>query len=411
MAVTDTAMPGTAELLAAARALQPSLLTLRRAVHEHPEIGLRLPHTQRLILDALRGLPLHVVEGRDASSITAVLEGARPGPTVVLRADMDALPLTEEPGAHPVSSVPGRMHACGHDLHAAMLVGAAELLSGRRFAGRVVFVWQPGEEGYDGMQVMLDEGLLGIIGPAPIATYALHTLADTVAHGVFTGRAGASHASSATVRITVRGRGGHAAFPHAAADPVPVAAEILTALQVRLTRAVDVFDPAILTIGSIQAGEAPNVIPDQVVMTGTARVFSAEQEARLPELVAQVVSGVAAAHGVEATTEYIAGYPVVTNDEAEVARFRDVITELFGSGRFRSLDAPIPAGDDYARLLQQIPGAFFLLGAGLASADGMVHANHSSRAVFDDNLLADGAAALAAVTLRRLSDHPNGEEK
>ncbi len=397
-----------AVLVAEARALQPELVRLRREIHADPEIGLDLPRTQRRVLDALAGLDLTVVAGRASSSVVAVLTGAAPGPAVVLRADMDALPLAQAPGGETVSATQGVMHACGHDLHTAMLVGAARLLAARRdaIAGRVVFVFQPGEEGYDGMRVMLEDGLMDLIGPAALATYGLHTVAATVPHGIFTGKADASHASTATLAITVRGRGGHAGFPHAAVDPVPAAAELILALQVRLTRAVDVFDPAIITVGAIHGGTAANVIPDEVSLTGTARVFSPTQADRLPGLIREVCAGVATTYGVAIDVDYRPGYPVVMNDAEEVDRFRDVVTDLFGPSRYQPLAAPIPAGDDYARLMERIPGAFLLLGAGRPAADGVEYANHSGRAIFDDSLLADGVAALTAVTLRRLSGFP-----
>ncbi|WP_326837135.1 M20 family metallopeptidase [Amycolatopsis rhabdoformis] len=398
-------------VLADARAIAPSLAQLRRDLHEHPELGLFLPRTQERILRALAGLDVRVHLGRTSSSIVAVLGADRDGPAVVLRADMDALALTESAGADPVSAVSGRMHACGHDLHSAMLAGAARLLAARagELAGRVVFVWQPGEEGHEGMQAMLDDGLAELIGPGAVASYALHTVTDVVSHGVFSGRSGASHASSATVEIIVRGRGGHAAFPHHTADPLPGAAEIVLALQTRLTRAVDVFDPAVVSFGSIHGGTAANVIPDHVELRGTVRTFSAAQARRLPELIEQVATAVAAAHGLTAEVRYAPGYPAVLNDEHEVGVFREAVEELFGADRFAPLPVPIPAGDDYARLLERVPGAFFLLGAGLAAADGEIHPNHSPHAVFDDAVLADGAAVLAAVSARRLAEAAGGE--
>jgi hippurate hydrolase len=401
VALTGT---GLGTLRAASRDLQAQLVALRSSLHQSPELGLWLPDTQALILNALRELELPVILGRTSSSIVAEVSGRRYGPTVVLRADMDALPVTERAEVGPVSRIDGRMHACGHDLHSAMLVGAAHLLAARRneLAGRVVLVWQPGEEGHNGMQMMLDDGLLDVIGPDAVASYALHTLTDAVPHGVFTGRGGASHASTGSFTVTVRGQGGHAAFPHQAVDPVPAAAELVLALQVRLTRTVDVFDPAVVSVGTIHAGTAPNVIPAEARLQGTVRTFSPAQATWLPQLIQQTAEGVAMAYGVEISVEYEAGYPAVVNDEGELEVFRSVIGELFGPDRFAPLRSPVPAGDDYSRLLEQVPGAFVLLGAGLPAADGLIHPNHSSGAVFDESLLADGAAALAAVALHRL---------
>jgi amidohydrolase len=391
-------------LLSDARGGLPPLQMLRRRLHEHPEIGLDLPVTRQTLLGALEGLGFEIVEGSRTSSIVATARGRGPGPAVVLHADMDALPVLEDEAASPRSQVDGRMHACGHDLHSAALVGAARLIAARteEFDGRVVFVWQPGEEGYDGMQVMLDEGLMEQIGPDPIATYGLHVLADTFPHGVFTGKAGVSHATSGTFEITVRGTGGHAAFPHAANDPIPAAAEIVLALQVQLTRTIDIFDPVVLTVASFHAGDAANVIPETATLSGTVRAFSSESAMLLPPLIEAVATGVAAAHGVEATIVYHEGYPVVVNDEAEVLVLRSSVTDLLGEHRFTELASPIPAGDDYGRLLERIPGAFFLVGAGLPDRNGRLHPNHSAGASFDDGVLADASAVLALAAIRRL---------
>ncbi len=203
--------------------------------------------------------------------------------------------------------------------------------------------------------------------------------------------------------MEVRGQGGHAAFPHQTADPIVAAAAIVTALQVRVARTVDVFDPAVVTVGSIHGGSAPNTIPDTVTLQGTARCFSAERAPLLHRLVVDTATSVAATHGVVAVVDWVSGYPAVINDATEIELFADTVRGLFGAERFEHLAAPIPAGDDYARLLELVPGAFLLLGAGVPDADGRTYPNHSPGVVFDTRVLADGAAALAAVTHRRLT--------
>lgn len=413
MVTSDADVP---DWRADATALAGDLRRVQEALHRYPEVGLDLPRSQRTVLDALAGLPVEVVLGTTSSSVVSVLRGTLPGPTVFLRADLDALPLHEDSGAVR-SELPGVMHACGHDLHAAMLVGATRLLAGQPdLPGTVVSIWQPGEEGHEGMQAMLDDGLAALVeaAGADAASYGLHVLsgAGSSPAGVFTGRAGASHASTASFTVEVRGQGGHAAFPHQAADPVVGAAAIVTALQVRVARTVDVFDPAVVTIGSIHGGSAPNTIPETVTLQGTARCFSGERAPLLHRLVVDTAYSVAAAHGVEAVVDWVAGYPAVMNDAAEVVLFADTVRELFGTDRFEHLAAPIPAGDDYARLLELVPGAFLLLGAGMPHADGHAYPNHSPGVVFDNRVLADGAAALAAVTHRRLTSprqDPRGE--
>lgn len=397
-----------APFLQQARSLQDQMVELRRSLHTCPEIGLHLPETQRSIDAAISDLGLDVRLGEGLSSLVAVIRGDHDGPSVLLRADMDALPVEEATELDYASEVPGAMHACGHDLHSAMLVGAAHVLAARRteLAGSVILAWQPGEEGYDGMQLMLEEGLLNAAGNKPLATYGLHVLAGTLPHGVFGTRDGASHASTAQFTVTVRGTGGHAAFPHACADPVPVAAEIVTALQTRITRGFDVFDPVIATVGSLRAGSTANVIPTDAILTGTARAFSHGNAGRLPRVVEELAHGVASAHGMTAEVSYQAGYPAVVNDAAEVSRIRATVEELYGTDRYQPLRDPIPAGDDFARVLQTVPGAFVMLGAGLPSdRDGQVHPNHSSQSLFDDSLLAEGAAVIAEAALRRLAEH------
>ena len=395
--------PAADVILRAARSQDQRMRALRRRLHEYPETGLILPRTRDSIVAEIGDLGIDVELGTSVTSVVAVIRGAGDGPTVVLRADMDALPISESATASPRSLLPARMHACGHDLHSAMLAGVARVLAGLRaaFTGSVALIWQPGEEGHDGMRAMLDEGLLDLLGPRVVASYGLHTMSDTLPPGVFSGKPGVSHASSAMFEITVTGAGGHAAFPHAARDPVPAAAEIVLALQASVSRTINIFDPAVITVAAIQAGGPANVIPDQVVMSGTARAFSPDTARRLPELVNTVARGVAAAHGLDARVDYRTGYPPVVNDAAEVAVLRAAVEDTLGPRRFVPLSAPIPAGDDYARLLERVPGAFFLVGAGLQE-NGNLHPNHSAGARFDEAVLADGAAVLSVAALRRL---------
>src|SRR3954447_22712326 len=251
------------DLLAAAVDLQPGTVELRRRLHRRPEVGLTLPETQATVLAAIEGLPLRVTTGTAVTSVVGALEGARPGPTVLLRGDMDALPMPEDTGLDFASEIPGVMHACGHDSHVAMLVGAAKLLSARQdsLAGRVVFMWQPGEEGFGGAPLMLEEGVLDAAGAPVDSAFALH-ISTQQASGVLAVRPGPAMASSDTIRILVTGRGGHASNPTAARAPVPVAAAIVTAIQTMVTREVSVFDPAVVTIAKISAGTTDNVIPE-----------------------------------------------------------------------------------------------------------------------------------------------------
>jgi amidohydrolase len=228
------------------------LVELRQAIHADPEIGLDLPRTQEKVLAAIDGLPLEVTTGRALSSVTAVLRGTRPGETVLLRGDMDALPVTEATGLPYASRNDGVMHACGHDLHTAMLVGAARLLAARRgeLAGNVIFMFQPGEESYAGAERMISEGVLDAAGSRPVAAFGLHVASGLLPLGMLTSRDGTMMASADTMEVTVQGHGGHGSQPHRAADPIPAACEIVTALQTLVTRRFDVFDPVVITVAA-----------------------------------------------------------------------------------------------------------------------------------------------------------------
>jgi hippurate hydrolase len=255
-----------------AETLLPEMIALRRAIHAEPELGLSLPLTTAKVKQALAGLPLAYREGPSTTGLVAVLEGAKEGRTILLRGDMDALPMAEDTGLAFASTVPGAMHACGHDSHVAMLAGAARLLCVRRdrLAGSVMFMFQPGEEGHHGARFMLEDGLLD---PLPDAAFALHVMPNAP-HGAFGGRAGTLLASADEVRVTVHGRGGHASMPHDALDPVPIACEIVTAINTWLTRRVPIADPAVVTIGRIEAGTTHNVIPETAFLLGTIRTLT-----------------------------------------------------------------------------------------------------------------------------------------
>ena len=402
-----------------AAAIAGQLAELRHAIHREPEIGLDLPLTQEKVLSALEGLPLEVTTGRKLSSVTAVLRGTAadgdaggdtaPGagrPAVLLRGDMDALPVTEATGLPYASRFEGVMHACGHDLHTAMLAGAARLLTGRRpeLRGDVIFMFQPGEEGYAGADKMIGEGVLDATGEQwPAAAYALHVSSTQLPCGVFTTRPGPMLAAADIIRVTVLGRGGHASQPHLAADPVTAACEMVTALQTMVTRRFDVFDPVVITVASFHAGTTDNVIPDEARFLGTARSYSAAARARLREAVPRLCRDIAGAYGLTVQAEYIEEYPVTVNDEAEAAFARAVAAEAFGELRSVPRQHPMTGAEDFSYILQHVPGAFISVGACPVDRDPeTAPSNHSAEAVFDDAVLADGAALYAELAMRRL---------
>ncbi|MFC4949653.1 M20 metallopeptidase family protein [Pseudonocardia sp. GCM10023141] len=389
-----------------AGSLHPELVQLRRRLHAEPELGLQLPRTQEKVLHALDGLPLEIATGTGLTSVTAVLRGGRPGATVLLRGDMDALPLAERSGLDYASQTGDTMHACGHDLHTSMLVGAAQLLAARReqLAGQVVFMFQPGEEGFDGAAAMLAEGVLDAAGPRVDHAYGLHVMSAGMPPGVFVTRRGPILAAADTVRVVVRGAGGHGSMPHRAKDPIAAAAEMVTALQTYVTRRFDVFDPVVVTVGTFHAGTQFNIIPDEAVFEATVRSFSRESHAAVRDGFVQVCQGVGAAHGVAVDVEYTDLYPVTVNDAAEAEFAVDVVTEVLGEQRVAWAANPIPASEDFSRVLDEVPGAFLALGAVPADLDwGRAANNHSPLALFDDAVLGDGAAVLAELASHKLA--------
>jgi len=388
-------------LLREAEELQPDVVRLRRAIHLNPELGLQLPRTQAAVLEAIDGLGLRVRKGERLTSVLATLEGALPGPSILLRADMDALPVQEETGLEFSSKIEGVMHACGHDAHVAMLVGAARLLARRRdqLAGSVVFMFQPGEEGYHGARFMLEEGLHDG-GTAPSAAFALHGGARYPA-GVVGTRPGPILASGDTIEAVIHGRGGHASAPHDCLDPIPIACAIVQALQTFVTRRVDAFDPAVITIAKIEAGSTRNVIPETARMLGTIRTVSDRTRERVLDGVDHLIKGLAAAHGAQAEVKLIRGYPVTVNDEGITGFASRVAAELLGEERVRLMPTPMMGSEDFSYVLRQLPGTLMFLGT-RPDGDAPAIPNHSNRMVVNETAMATGVALHAAVALRFL---------
>jgi hippurate hydrolase len=393
-----------------AASLAPDLVALRRRLHQVPELGNDLPLTQALVLDALEGLGLEVSVGKELSSVTAVLRG-RADPTggaarqvVLLRGDMDALPVTEDLDLDYASTRDGLMHACGHDLHVAALVGAARILHTLRaeLAGDVVFMFQPGEEGPGGADLMVREGLLDAAGRRVDAAYALHVYSAEYPRGMWFGRPGPLMAAVDEVRVRVVGRGGHGSAPFRTRDPIPAACEMVLALQSLVTRTFDVFDPVVVTVGRIAGGTKENIIPDDAVFEATLRTLSEENRAALRERFERLVAGIAAAHGLTVEVDFTAGYPVTANDEGEYSFAVDTIVDLFGAERYTTMPEPEMGSEDFSFVAQQVPSAYVNLG--VCPDDNWEQApdNHSPRAAFDDSLLPDAAALLAELALRRV---------
>jgi hippurate hydrolase len=386
--------------------MRDDLIALREALHADPEIGLQLPRTQERIVAALDGLPLEITLGGALSSVVAVLRGGRPGPTVLLRGDMDALPVHELADLPYASTVPGAMHACGHDMHMAFLVGAARLLSDVRddLAGNVIFMFQPGEEGPGGAAPMIAEGLLSAAGDHPVAAYTIHVIAGDDRNGVFSTRRGSFMAAADCLKVRVKGEGGHGSAPHRAKDPIPAACEMVTAMETWVTRNIDIWDPVVVTVGRFTSGTVDNVIPAHAEFDATIRSFSPEARAKVSAGVEQVIRGIADAHGLGADIEYEWGYPVTVNNDAEADFAADTIRDLFGDDRFEWLANPNAGAEDFSYVLQQVPGAYVNVGACPPELDpATAPMNHSPYARYDSAVVPDGAVLLAELARRRLS--------
>ena len=392
-----------------AQDLQQDLVRLRHDLHRQPEVGLHLPRTQERVLEALDGLPYEITLGKETTSVTAVLRGGNAGgqsPAVLLRADMDGLPVQEKTGLDFTSQADGAMHACGHDLHTSMLAGAATLLAEKRhqLQGDVVLMFQPGEEGFDGASYMLREGVLDAAGTRVSAAYGMHVFSSLEPHGTFCTKPGVMLSASDGLEVTVLGAGGHGSAPHSAKDPVTVAAEMVTALQVMVTRQFNMFDPVVLSVGVLHAGTKRNVIPETARIEATIRTFSEASRLKMMDTVPRLLKGIAAAHGVEVAVDYLQEYPLTITSEDETHTAEKVITELFGERRLSRWATPLSGSEDFSRVLEEVPGTF--IGLSAVAPDGDHDAspfNHSPYATFDDAVLADGAALYTELAISRLA--------
>lgn len=387
----------------AADALLPDMIALRRAIHEDPEIGLFNPRTTAKAKAALEGLPLEITEGPSTTGFVATLRGAANGRTVLLRGDMDALPMQEETGLSFSSRNENAMHACGHDTHVAMLAAAARALCAKRdrLAGTVKFMFQPGEEGWHGARYMIDDGLLD---PLPDAAFALH-VTPNMPSNVIAGRAGPLLAAADRFVIRVTGKGGHASQPHDAVDPVPVACELVNAIHAMVTRRVPAFDPVVITVGRITAGTTNNVIPESAEIEGTIRSFSERSRTLAHEGIKRLAAHVPQAHLCEGDLNLVPGFPVTVCDADAVAFAKRTTLAAFGEGAWLDMPAPVMGAEDFAYVLQKIPGAMMFLGATPEGGDFRTCcALHSNRMVLDESVMARGAAMHCALAEAFLSE-------
>lgn len=376
------------------------LAALRRDLHAHPELAFAEHRTAGVVAAQLRGLGVQVTTGIGGTGVVGVVRGDSPGPTVALRADMDALPITEEIARDHGSTVDGVMHACGHDGHCAMLLGAAQILSADRdFAGTVVLVFQPAEEGAAGASAMIDDGVLDRFGIEEI--YGIHNIPGIPA-GDFAVRPGTQLASFDDLDIVLTAPGGHAMAPHLTGDVIVAGSALVTALQTIVARRLDPGVPAVVSITQFTAGSTNNVIPARAHLRGTARCLDAHSHDEIERLVTQICASVAAAHGVEVELTYERRYPCTVNDPACAARAARVAAEVVGSDRVDPDCDGILAAEDFAFFLQQIPGAYAFIGNGPVTAQsGPVH---NPAYDFNDDIIEPGARFLAAIARQALTD-------
>lgn len=389
-------------LLQEAEVMQPEILADRRALHRNPETGAELPETAAYVkrrLEALGYAPRMLAGG-----VAAEITGEKTGRCILLRADMDALRIREET-ALDFRSENGNMHACGHDLHAAMLLGAAGLLQKHRqeLAGTVRLVFQPDEEGFTGAKAMLAAGVLRE-APQPQAAVALHVHSGTPSGLVLCGR-GTFMAGCTIFRVTAEGTGCHGAMPETGVDPINIAAHIYLALQELTARELAAEVPAVVTVGRFHGGEAPNIIPGTCVLEGTIRTFDREVTARLMARIGEIAENTARAFRGSARVEELASAPPLKNDPALMNRMADWAEELVGSQRVYRMDKGGMGSEDFASYTYEVPSAYLLLGAGTAAEDSRFgKPMHNPQVVFNEKILPEGAALYAMAALRWLAE-------
>ena len=397
-------MPSAQELLTEASQYAKTLTEIRRDLHQIPEFALELPKTQARILQSIEGLG-EITQGKSLSSIVLRIKGANPGPTVLLRADMDALKVVEETQL-PYASTNGYMHACGHDLHMAAGIGAAHLLATHKdkLSGEVLIWFQPGEEGHHGADVMIEEGMLELTGSRPIAAYGLHVF-TSMPRGLIACKSGPLMASAGDLNVTFHGSGGHGSMPWLSKDPITPMVESITALQNLLNKQFDQFDPVIMNVGWIRAGDdaTTNVIADSASFGATVRTFSEENTKKLHDLAPKLIHSIAEGFSTTAEVSFGRATKVLMNDPKAVERVEQVAKQLVGEAGYMPMQKPIAGGEDFASIVAEVPGAFVFVGACPPEIDFQsAPTNHSAKAQFDDSVLPLCSALLAALAFSHL---------
>jgi amidohydrolase len=380
--------------------LADDVVLIRRDLHMHPELGFEEHRTASIVAARLRHLGYEVHEGIGKTGVVGVLRGVRPGRTIMLRADMDALPITEETSHSYRSQFEGVMHACGHDGHVAILLGAAALIADRRdeLAGTLCLVFQPAEEGQGGARAMIADGLFERFNIE--RAYGLH-LSSKYACGALGFREGPMYASSDSIEVEVRGVGGHGSAPHDAVDPIYTAANFITALQQIVTRQIDPLEPAVITIGAIHGGTVHNVIPRTCKLLGTVRTFSEDVRSRMAERIERILRASCDASGARYEFAYFDRYPVTSNDPEQTQYARALAARAFGEDGAIEV-AQLMGAEDFSFYAQRVPACFYTLGC--RGDVNSAHPHHSSLFDIDERALPMGVAMMAELAL----DAPRG---
>lgn len=401
------------DFVAEAQAIADEITDLRHRLHQHPEIGLDLPWTQETVLKELEGLPLEITKGTRSTSINAVLRGGAAAadladrPVILLRADMDGLPIPEATGMAFASTIEGRMHGCGHDIHTSTLVGAARLLAAHadELPGDVVFMFQTAEEVLTGARAQIEDGVLDCAGKRVDRAYGLHVMSATIEPGVYTTAAGTVMAASDRLEVDIIGTGGHGSAPHLANDPVPIMAEVILGLQTMVARKFNAFDPVVVTVGVANAGGAANVIPEKCHLECNIRTFSVAHREKIQRVIQDTVRGICEAHGARAEMTLVKGVAPTVNDPEAVEFVSGIIKRLFGEERYQTLPVPYAGSEDFSEVLAEVPGCFvFYSGVPYGKDLANCTFNHSATAWFDDYVIPDATALYATIAYDSLHE-------
>jgi amidohydrolase len=382
--------------------LADQVVALRRDLHQHPELGFAEHRTAAIVAERLRGLGYDVATGIGGTGVVGLLRGSKPGRTIMLRADMDALPIHEEVESAYRSTIDGTMHACGHDGHVAILLGAAALIADRKdeLRGTLCLLFQPAEEGLGGAKAMIGDGVIERFGIE--RAYGLH-LSSKYPTGTLGFRAGPMYASSDSIEIDILGKGGHGSAPHDTIDPILVAAEFVTSVQKVVSRQIDPLEPAVVSVGSIHGGTIHNVIPRTCSMLGTVRAFSGEVRDAMPGRIERVLRGCCDASGADYRYRYLWRYPVTANDPDQTAYARALAERTIGAQRVVAADALMGA-EDFSFFAERMPTCFYTLG--VASGESTSHPHHSSLFDIDERALPTGVAMMTALALDAATNAP-----